>query len=62
MSNDQVKEFVRAITRLSDAVCRPGITFDTPSGGKVGDLTEAMCYIAEGLYEIAEAIRDHAED
>ena len=51
----------RSIEAHRDAICRPGIPWGTPDGGKVGDLTEAVIYVGQSIGSMAAALERIAE-
>ena len=58
---DVADKIANALVGLRDAVCEPAAPFNTPDGGRVGNVTEAMIFIGQEIGNVASSIRDLAE-
>lgn len=60
ITSDDIQDLALGLKGLRNAICEPAVPCDTPYGGRVGDLTEAMVYIGQAIDHHAEKIRDIA--
>ena len=57
-----IVDAIDALYTLANSITPSGVgAMDTPNGGRVGSLTEAVVYAAENLEHIAEALSDIAD-
>lgn len=57
----RVEELTRAVSEIAQAICRPGVAWNSPDGGKVGDLTEATIFVGQQIGRLASAMQDIAD-